>query len=88
MPVKLDAKMSRKAAIITGNISENRGTIHAYIVFREEPAALAALASNMHLVHLDATVSTFTYGVMLLSRWLFLYGRSADCIQRLWLMLH
>ena len=50
VPVKLDAKMSRKAAIITGNISESRGTIHAYVVFHEEPAALAALASNMHLV--------------------------------------
>ena len=50
VPVKLDAKMSRKAAIITGNISETRGTVHAYVVFHEEPAALAALASNMHLV--------------------------------------
>lgn len=69
MPVKLDAKMSRKAAIITGNISENRGTIHAYIVFHEEPAALAALASNMHQVNLIPSVSTFTYGGMLLSSW-------------------
>ena len=50
VPVKLDAKMSRKAAIITGNISESRGTIHAYVVFHEEPAALAALTSNMHMV--------------------------------------
>ena len=50
MPVKLDAKMSRKAAIITGNVSDKRGTSHAYVVFQDEAAAVAALASNMHVV--------------------------------------
>ena len=47
VPVKLDAKMSRKAAIITGNVSDKRGTSHAYVVFQDEAAALA---SNMHVV--------------------------------------
>ena len=42
--------MSRKAAIITGNISESRGTIHAYVVFHDDAAAVAALVSNMHVV--------------------------------------
>ncbi len=50
MPVKLDAKMSRKAAVITGNVSDKRGTSHAYVVFQDETAAIAALASNMHMV--------------------------------------
>lgn len=50
VPVALDAKMSRKAAIITGNVSDKRGTSHAYVVFQDEAAALAALASNMHMV--------------------------------------
>ena len=62
MPVKLDAKMSRKAAIITGNVSDKRGTSHAYVVFEDEPAAIAALASNMHMVsplqvHADSSCS-------------------------------
>lgn len=60
--------MSRKAAIITGNISESRGTIHAYVVFHEEPAALAALASNMHLVGYLCPLKT-CWGL-----------RSADCV--------
>lgn len=50
VPVKLDAKMSRRAAITTGNISKERGTAHAYIVFQQEDSAVAALASNMHVV--------------------------------------
>ncbi len=53
MPVKLDAKMSRKAAVITGNVSDKRGTSHAYVVFQDETAAIAALASNMHMVSLE-----------------------------------
>ena len=50
VPVKLDAKMSRRAAITTGNISKERGTSHAYIVFQQEESAVAALTSNMHVV--------------------------------------
>lgn len=50
VPVKLDAKMSRKAAVITGSVSDKRGTSHAYVVFQDESAAIAALASNMHMV--------------------------------------
>lgn len=50
VPVKLDAKMSRRAAITTGNISKERGTSHAYVVFQKEDSAVAALASNMHVV--------------------------------------
>ncbi|KAL0026925.1 hypothetical protein WJX77_012495 [Trebouxia sp. C0004] len=50
VPVKLDAKMSRKAAVITGNVSDKRGTSHAYVVFQDQTAAIAALASNMHMV--------------------------------------
>lgn len=50
VPVKLDAKMSRRAAILTGNVSKERGTSHAYIVFKQEDSAVAALGSNMHVV--------------------------------------
>ncbi len=57
MPVKLDAKMSRKAAVITGNVSDKRGTSHAYVVFQDETAAIAALASNMHMVSLYCSFS-------------------------------
>lgn len=56
VPVKLDAKMSRKAAVITGNVSDKRGTSHAYVVFQDETAAVAALASNMHMVSLETLV--------------------------------
>ncbi len=56
MPVKLDAKMSRKAAVITGNVSDKRGTSHAYVVFQDETAAIAALASNMHMVSLEKLI--------------------------------
>ncbi len=57
MPVKLDAKMSRKAAVITGNVSDKRGTSHAYVVFQDETAAIAALASNMHMVSPECFMS-------------------------------
>ena len=50
VPVKLDAKMSRRAAILTGNVSKERGTSHAYVVFQQEDSAVAALSSNMHVV--------------------------------------
>ena len=56
MPVKLDAKTSRKAAVITGNVSDKRGTSHAYVVFQDETAAIAALASNMHMVSLEILI--------------------------------
>ena len=58
VPVKLDAKMSRRAAITTGNISKERGTAHAYIVFQQEDSAVAALASNMHVVRAYVSVLT------------------------------
>ena len=56
VPVKLDAKMSRKAAVITGNVSDKGGTSHAYVVFQDESAAIAALASNMHMVSLETRI--------------------------------
>lgn len=52
VPVKLDAKMPRRAAVLSGNISDSRGTAHAYVVFQEQAAAQAALASNMQEVGL------------------------------------
>ena len=47
VPVKLDAKMPRRAAILTGNVASERGTAHAYVVFADAASAKAALAHNM-----------------------------------------
>jgi len=47
VPLKLDAKMPRKAAIAAGNVDVERGTSHAYLVFKDESSAKAALAHNM-----------------------------------------
>jgi len=47
VPVKLDVKMPRRAAILTGNVAADRGTAHAYVVFADAAAAAAALALNM-----------------------------------------
>ncbi|KAK9812953.1 hypothetical protein WJX72_006275 [[Myrmecia] bisecta] len=47
VPVKPDLKMPRKAAILSGNLSETRGIANAYIVFESTEAADAALAQNM-----------------------------------------
>lgn len=47
VPVKLDAKLPRRAAILTGNVASDRGTAHAYVVFADVGSAAAALAHNM-----------------------------------------
>lgn len=47
VPVKLDAKMPRRAAILTGNVASDRGTANAYVVFADAASAKAALAHNM-----------------------------------------
>ena len=47
VPVKLDAKMPRRAAILTGNVASDRGTANAYVVFANAASAKAALAHNM-----------------------------------------
>ena len=78
--------MSRKAAIITGNISESRGTIHAYVVFHEEPAALAALASNMHLVGYPCPLQT-CWCLRSAASVLICVCRKAACGQCSWLRL-
>lgn len=43
----LDTKVPRKGAVITGKINEAIDSQHAYIVFKEEMSANAALAHNM-----------------------------------------
>ncbi|BFI08809.1 nucleolar protein 12 [Marchantia polymorpha subsp. ruderalis] len=43
----VDVKMPRRAAVITGNLNENRTSLNGYIVFKEEASAQAALAHNM-----------------------------------------
>ncbi|KAK9843654.1 hypothetical protein WJX81_001246 [Elliptochloris bilobata] len=47
VPVKLDVKMPRRAAILSGNVASDRGTANAYVVFVDTAAAAAALAHNM-----------------------------------------
>lgn len=47
MPLKLDAKLPRKAAIASGNVDSDRGAANAYIVFQTLEAATAALEHNM-----------------------------------------
>lgn len=49
IPIKVDANMPRRAAIISGAIDEQRGSAHAYVVFKDEAAAKAALSLNMQL---------------------------------------
>ncbi|KAL3698512.1 hypothetical protein R1sor_012588 [Riccia sorocarpa] len=43
----VDVKMPRRAAVITGNVNENRSSLNGYVVFKEESSAKAALAHNM-----------------------------------------
>ncbi|GFR45867.1 hypothetical protein Agub_g7318, partial [Astrephomene gubernaculifera] len=51
VPVKMDAKMPRRNAILSGNVDSERGApCTAYVVFREPAAARAALGANMQLV--------------------------------------
>jgi exonuclease VII large subunit len=49
IPIKVNANMPRRAAIISGAIDEQRGSAHAYVVFEDEAAAKAALSLNMQL---------------------------------------
>ncbi|XP_062213063.1 uncharacterized protein LOC133913812 [Phragmites australis] len=53
-----DTKLSRKDAIIKGKVNESADSVHAYIVFKEEQSAHAALSHNMALfggnhIHVD-----------------------------------
>ena len=52
VPLKLDEKkiLPRRAAILSQKVSEDRGSAHAYIVFKDEDSAKAALELNMHEV--------------------------------------
>ncbi len=50
IPVKLDAAMPRRAAVLTGKVDAARATAHAYIVFSTPEEAKAALVHNMQLV--------------------------------------
>jgi hypothetical protein len=50
VPIKLDTKMPRMAAVVTGQVDASRATAHAYVVFETREQAAAALAHNMQLV--------------------------------------
>ncbi|GLI63198.1 hypothetical protein VaNZ11_006097, partial [Volvox africanus] len=50
VPVKMDAKMPRRAAILSGKIDVERGPCTAYIVFEQPESARAALGANMQEV--------------------------------------
>lgn len=52
VPVKLDAAMPRRAAVLTGKVDAERATAHAYIVFSVPEEARAALAHNMQVVRI------------------------------------
>ncbi|XP_024401272.1 uncharacterized protein [Physcomitrium patens] len=43
----VDTKLPRKAAVITGQVNEKRTSQNAYVVFKEQASAKAALAHNM-----------------------------------------
>ncbi|XP_039141847.1 RNA-binding protein 34 [Dioscorea cayenensis subsp. rotundata] len=43
----LDSKIPRKGAVIKGKINESVDSVHAYIVFKQEQSANAALSHNM-----------------------------------------
>ncbi|XP_068634624.1 uncharacterized protein [Aristolochia californica] len=43
----LDSKTPRKGAIIMGKVNESIDSVHAYIVFKDEKSAQAALSHNM-----------------------------------------
>ncbi|TVU44216.1 hypothetical protein EJB05_03652, partial [Eragrostis curvula] len=45
-----DSKIPRKGAIMKGKVNEAVDNVHAYIVFKEEQSARAALAHNMALL--------------------------------------
>ncbi|KAJ4952276.1 hypothetical protein NE237_029108 [Protea cynaroides] len=46
----IDSKVPRKGAIIQGKINEAVDSVHAYIVFKDEQAALSSLMHNMTVV--------------------------------------
>ena len=50
VPVDLEKKMPRKAAVLSGAIAAARGTSHAYVVFASAASAAKALAHNMREV--------------------------------------
>ena len=50
VPVDLEKKMPRKAAVLSGAIAAARGSSHAYVVFADAGAASKALAHNMQEV--------------------------------------
>lgn len=47
VPIKVDAKLPRKAAVASGAVDTARGSAHAYVVFSKESEAVAATAHNM-----------------------------------------
>ncbi|GIL93111.1 hypothetical protein Vretifemale_20562, partial [Volvox reticuliferus] len=50
VPIKMDAKMPRRAAILSGKIDVERGPCTAYVVFGQPESARAALGANMQEV--------------------------------------
>lgn len=56
VPLDLESKkkLPRKAAVIKGVVSSDRGGTNAYVVFKEQAAVAAALAANMTEVRLAA----------------------------------
>ena len=50
VPVDLEKKMPRKAAVLSGAIAATRGSSHAYVVFANAASAAKALAHNMREV--------------------------------------
>jgi hypothetical protein len=48
--VEKDVKMPRKAAILSGHIATERGSAHAYLVFKVAESVQPALRENMQEV--------------------------------------
>jgi nucleolar protein 12 len=44
-----DTKLSRRGAVLQGKVNELVDNVHAYIVFKDEQSARAALSHNMAL---------------------------------------
>lgn len=49
VPLKEDSKVPRRVAAASGTVDENKGSFHAYIVFKDRESVPRALQENMRL---------------------------------------
>ena len=60
VPLKLDKKLPRRAAILSKHVSSEMGPAKAYVVFKDSSSVPSALALNMQEVqNLTETLTSF-----------------------------